>query len=281
MSAPAVWITGAAGLIGHHLIQAAPPLPILPLTRAGLDLTDFRAVASRFRMDTPRAIIHCAGMTKTRECEARPDLARQINVEATRHLAGLATDVPFFFLSTDLVFDGLKGNYREDDAVNPLNVYAETKVAAEAIVLANPKHSVIRISLNFGFSPSGDRSFNEEMLGRWRRGESVKLFVDEFRGPIAAEVTARVIWELLEKNRPGLYHLGGAEKMSRFDIGRCIASRHPQFSHLIEEARLEDYRGARRPPDTSLNCGKIQSLLSFPLPGFSAWLKEQPSAQSA
>ncbi len=285
MRTPAVWITGAAGLIGHQLIQtthrAPPHLRILPLTRSDLDLNDFPSVTRRFREQTPRAIIHCAALSKTPACEAHPDLARQINIEATRHLAGLSADIPFFLLSTDLVFDGLKGNYREDHPVNPLNVYAKTKVAAETIVLTNPKHSVIRTSLNFGFSLSGDQSFNEEMCQRWRRGESLKLFVDEYRCPISAEVTARAIWELLEKNQPGLYHLAGAEKMSRFDIGRCIANRHPQFSPLIERARLADFDGPGKPPDTSLDCGKIQPLLSFALPGFSAWLKEQPPGQPA
>ena len=74
-------------------------------------------------------------------------------------LAELAAEIPFFFLSTDLVFDGQTGNYDESAPVNPLSIYAETKAAAERIVLANPRHTVLRLSLNGGTSPSGRPRF--------------------------------------------------------------------------------------------------------------------------
>src|SRR3989442_15591268 len=132
------WITGAGGLIGGYLLQTGPALApgwqIRGLTRAQLDLTDFDAVRRLFSEDKPELIIHCAALTKTPACQQNPALARVLNVEATEVLAELAADIPFIFFSTDLVFDGRKGNYVETDAVNPLNVYAETKAEAEQIV---------------------------------------------------------------------------------------------------------------------------------------------------
>src|SRR5262245_56467309 len=126
------WITGAGGLIGSHLACAAPrEWTARGLTRADLELTDFAAVRAAFAREQPRLVVHCAAMSKTLDCERHPELARTNNLEVTRVLAELATDIPLLFFSTDLVFDGTKGNYNERDAPNPLTVYAETKLAAE------------------------------------------------------------------------------------------------------------------------------------------------------
>src|SRR5262249_48771861 len=146
---------------------------------------------------------------------------------------------------------------------------AETKVAAEKIVLTNPRHLVIRTSLNAGKSPTGDRAFNEELRQAWQRGKSAKLFTDEFRCPIPAVITARAVWELLNQNATGPYHIAGAERLSQWEIGQIAAAAHPELHPRIEPASLQEYRGAPRPPDTSLNCAKVQPLLSFPLPPFS------------
>jgi dTDP-4-dehydrorhamnose reductase len=112
------------------------------LTRARLDLADSAAVRREFRRQRPKLVVHCAALSNSPECQANPALAREINVEATARLAELAADAFFVFFSSDLVFDGRAGNYDESAPVNPLSVYAETKVAAERVVLANPKHLV-------------------------------------------------------------------------------------------------------------------------------------------
>src|SRR5262249_25601370 len=155
--------------------------------------------------------IHCAALSRSPACEAEPSLARRLNVDVTARLARLATEIPFIFFSTDLVFDGRKGNYEEAAEVNPLSVYAETKVEAERVVLANPKHTVIRTSLNCGSSPSGDRGLDEQLCQAWRAGKVLRLFTDEFRCPIPAELTARGVWELAARKQTGLFHLAGSE----------------------------------------------------------------------
>src|SRR5437867_1452164 len=258
MRAHLAWITGAAGLLGNYLVRAAaaraPAWRVRPLTRQELDLTDFEAVRERFQQERPALVIHCAALSKTPDCQANPPLARRLNVEVIAHLADLAQEIPLVFFSSDLVFDGRAGNYDESAPVNPLTVYAQTKVAAEQIVLANPRHTVVRTSLNAGASLTGDRSFNEQMVSAMRTGQTLKLFTDEFRSPIPAEVTARAVWELVARNQPGLYHLAGAERLSRFQIGQLLAARHPKLNPKIQPASLKDYQGAPRAPDTSLNC---------------------------
>src|SRR5207237_8218351 len=134
----------------------------------------------------------------------------------------------------------------------------ETKIVAEQAVLSNPRHTVIRTSLNGGVSPTGDRGFNEEMRRAWQSDKKLRLFVDEFRSPIPAEVTTRAVWELLAGGRSGSYHLGGSEKLSRWQIGELIARRWPQLNPKIEQASLKEYTGAPRAPDTSLDCSQIQ-----------------------
>ena len=136
------WITGANGLIGNYLVQTAPRFAphwrVRALTRDQLDLLDFDAVRREFQKDKPQLIVHCAAVSTLAAAQSNPDLARRVNVGVTELLAGLAADIPFVFFSTDLVFNGRKGNYVETDAPNPLHLYGETKAAAEEIVLKNP-----------------------------------------------------------------------------------------------------------------------------------------------
>jgi dTDP-4-dehydrorhamnose reductase len=278
MSDRVAWITGAGGLIGNCLVQTAaacmPGLSVVPLTRDQLDLADFHAVKKEFQSSGPCLVIHCAALSRSPACQADPARARKQNVEVTAYLHDLASDIPFFFFSTDLVFDGKKGNYGENDPVNPLSVYAETKVEGERIVLENPHHTVVRTSLNCGTSPTGDRGFDEQLQSAWRNGQTLRLFTDEFRCPISAEWTARAVWQLAAKGQIGLFHVAGAERLSRWQIGELYAARWPHLHPKLEPASLKEYEGAPRAPDTSLNCAKAQAQLSFRLPKLNQWLKE-------
>ena len=279
-TAPITWITGAGGLIGSALVQTAPRFApsrrVHRLIRAELDLLDFDAVERLFETETPKLVIHCAALTHTPTCQQHPDRARQLNVDVTARLAEIAEDIPLILFSTDLVFDGRTGHYDESAPVNPLNLYAQTKAEAEKIVLANPRHTVVRTSLNGGTSPTGDRGFNEQLRRAFAAGQKLRLFTDEFRSPIAAVETARAVWELAAKNQAGLYHVAGAERLSRWQIGQLIAARCPLLEPRIEPASVANYGGEPRAPDTSLNCRRAQQLLSFPLPRLSEWLTGHP-----
>jgi len=280
-SKPLAWITGAGGLIGNYLVQTArqfaPAWQVRGLTRAELDLADFDAVRRAFHEHRPQLIIHCAAMSRSPECQAKPESARWANVDVTEMLVHLAGEILFVFLSTDLVFDGRNGNYDEASSINPLSVYAETKVAAETIVMSNSRHLVVRTSLNAGASRTGDRGFNEQLRLAWQRAERVRLFTDEFRSPIPATVTARAVWELVNARQTGIFHVAGTERLSRFEIGGLLAARWPQLNPQIEPASAKDFPIPPRPPDTTLNCTKAQKVLGFQLPAFSQWLDEHPN----
>lgn len=275
-----VWVTGAGGLIGNTLVetaaQFAPGWLVKGLRRGDIDLADFRAVADLHRREQPSLIIHCAALSRGPACEADPALAKRLNVGVTEFLGGLCAESDFIHFSTDLVFDGKKGNYSESDPVNPLSVYAETKVAAEQAVSGNPRHTIIRTSLNGGKSPTGDRGFNEELRRQWSVGKATRLFSDEYRSPIPALATARAVWELARAGARGIYHVGGSERLSRFEIGLAVAELCPELNPKIEACSLATHQGPPRPPDTSLNCAKAQGLLAFPLPRFRDWLRAHP-----
>ena len=279
-SKPPVWVTGANGLIGNYLVRTAPIFAadwrIRALTRAEFDLLDFDAVRSRFKEDRPQLVIHCAAVTEVAEAQKNPGLARRMNVELTELLAEMSADIPFVFFSSDLVFDGRQGNYVETDPVNPIHVYAETKIAAEQIVLTNPRHLVVRTSINGGISRSGRRGFNEQLRAAWQSGQAMKLFTDEFRCPIFAGETARAVWELVTQNRSGLFHVAGAQKLSRWQIGQLLVKRWPELKANIEPGSAKEFPGPPRAPDVSLNISKVQGILTKPLPGLADWLAANP-----
>ena len=176
-----------------------------------------------------------------------------------------------------MVFDGRKGNYAEADAPNPLHLYGETKAAAEQIVLKNPRHLVVRTSINGGISRASNRGFNEQLRLSFRAGKPMKLFADEFRSPIPAIETARAVWELAGKSCAGIYHVAGTERLSRWQMGQLLVKRWPEIKTRIEAGSAKDFPGPLRAPDTSLNISKAQRVLSTPLPGLGEWLEANPN----
>ena len=269
-------ITGAAGLIGQCIVKTAPRWApdwhVQGLTRADLDLTDHANVERTWQSIKPDVVIHCAALSRTKDCEQDPASARRINVEATAHLAQLSQDIPFIFLSSGEVFDGRTGWYGETDEPNPINVYGRTKLEAEQAVLQNPRHTAVRIVLTAGTSETGNRSFVEDMCWTAQAGKDVTLYADEFRCPLPAGVIARAIWELVDLKLPGLYHLGGGERLSRWEIGEALLPWYPELKGRLIHGSGRNHVGSSRPIDLSLRCDKIQRLLSFRIPGFREWL---------
>jgi dTDP-4-dehydrorhamnose reductase len=274
--APRAIITGAAGLIGQYFVKTAsrwaPGWDVQGLSRAELELTETSKVEARIHALKPDLLIHCAALSRTKACEQDPQQARRINVETTAHLAELSQDIPFIFLSSGEVFDGNTGWYGETDEPSPINVYGQTKLEAERAVLQNPRHTVVRIVLTAGTSETGDRSFVEDMCRTAKAGKDVTLYADEFRCPLPAGVIARAIWELVDRKQPGLYHLGGSERLSRWEIGEALLPWYTELKGRLIHGSARNHAGSPRPADLSLRCDKIQRLLSFRIPGFCEWL---------
>ncbi len=278
-----ILITGGTGFLGGHLLRKARPdwdvyaihrgravdAPGINWIKA--DLTDSGETARAFAFVGPRSLIHAAALSDIDRCQARPDEARLVNTEASAGLAGLCrkTGCRMVFVSTDMVFDGTRGLYRETDATGPVNGYGETKVAAEQAVAAEcPTAVCARTALIYGIPAFGGRSFSHAMINRLSAGETVTLFTDQFRTPILAQNLADALLELAESDFAGILHLGGGERISRYDFGLLAASARGLPPYLIRPGRMnEPPPAAPRPADVSLDSSKASVVLGTRLIG--------------
>ena len=167
---------------------------------------------------------------------------------------------------TDQVFDGRRGHYVESDRPSPINAYGRTKAEAERTVSgAGPSATVLRLGLVFGWSPQGTRSCLEQVVHALGRGERPRLFTDEFRTPVSAGDVASAVAELLPRTDVPLLHLGGPQRLSRYDFGVLVARAFgfdPARLVPVRQADLE--LGTRRPADVSLDCRLARSVLRDP-----------------
>lgn len=272
-------VTGASGFLGWHLVQAAAADWRVVGTYAQrslhpsvsgiqLDLQDPVALKQALEQVRPDAVIHLAAIASPNRCQEEPALSQRVNVEATRELATLCGDrqIPFLFTSTDLVFDGRQAPYSETDPVSPINRYGEQKALAEAIVLQSyPQATVCRLPLMFGAAPPQASSFLQPFLHTLRSGQPLKLFVDEFRTPVSA--TTAVHGLLLALGQvAGRLHLGGRERISRYQFGLMMAEIWglPQ-EQILPCGQPDIPMAAARPADVSLNSRQAFELGYAPL----------------
>ncbi|HEX2839079.1 MAG TPA: SDR family oxidoreductase [Phycisphaerales bacterium] len=267
-----VLLTGSTGFIGARVVTAlaaAGHTPILT-SRAGspttttIDLTDLRTIAPALAATRPDAVIHSAAVRDLAQCEREPDLARLVNLEATRHIARACQSnaITLVFVSTDQVFDGTTGNYSESAPTNPVNVYGETKARAEEAVLASGGR-VARVALTLGHSKEGTRSPNEHVVNALRAGQPCTLFTNEYRTPIHVDDVATALVEMLTIATP-ILHLGGPDRVNRLDLGLAIARAYRLETTLCTPATSNNSSALRRAPDTSLETSLAQKVLSAP-----------------
>lgn len=287
-------LTGASGFLGQTFCRELaaehditglwhsrePRLPGVRLLR--LDLTDQHALAGLLQRERFDAVLHAAALADPNACQREPELSLRINVQATARLADLCARhaLPLAFTSTDLVFDGTAGPYAEDAPTSPVSTYGEHKVQAEAEVLArHPAAVVCRMPLMYGLPVPGARCFLDGMLDMVARGETLRLFSDEYRSPADAADAVRGLLLALSSGARGVLHLGGPERLSRLDFGRIFAQELAQtLAQTLAKAggwpevRLQAVRqadvpmAAARPPDVSLLCSRAFRLGYAPAP---------------
>lgn len=271
-------VTGASGLLGHTLCRiAAEAFEVTGIYRSHpfeldgvralrcdlLSYGDLKALLAHVR---PDRVIHAAAISQPEVCQEYRDASRRMNVEATANFAGLCADrgIPFLFTSTDLVFDGTRAPYRESDPVSPVSVYAEHKVMAEGVVLdRHPGAVVRRLALMFGDAAPGGASFLQAMIRAMLSETGARLFTDEFRTPLGVEYAARGLLLSDEGGGAGppLLHLGGPERISRYDLGQLVEDVFELSEARYIGCRLGEVRmKAPRPPDVSLDSSEAAKL---------------------
>lgn len=274
-------ITGASGFLGYNFLQQnLTGYNVFALvnersysfnnaTAVSVNIANALLLKQVFEKINPQAVIHLAAISNANFCEENIELSQQINVAATALLAQLCAEknIPFIFTSTDLVFDGQQGNYSETAIVNPLSIYGKQKAEAEQKVFeAYSNACVLRMPLMFGNGGNYAQSFMQPFLLKLQQGESLQLFTDEFRSVVGGKSAALGIFQALQHNWQGLYHLGGKERISRYDFGLMLCSTFGIDPSLIKATLQKDVKmAAPRPPDVSLNSTKAFALGYNPL----------------
>lgn len=269
---PTLLITGGTGLLGGSLLrlaaaantwetcatylsQAPPPgaVRFFPL-----DVRQPAAVSALFAQACPDVVIHTA-------YDRRGDFDA-VNHRGTAHVADAARagGAHLIFLSTDAVFDGNQGRYREDDPPRPFNAYGQSKAAAEPLVLESGG-LVVRTSLLYRLHPP-DPNTQRLVLDPLDRGETPRLFADEYRSPSFVDDLAAALLEAAERRLAGLLHVAGPERLNRHEYGQRLAAYHGYDPARIPPNSLAQ-SGLVRGADTSLDCRRARALLKhFPRP---------------
>jgi dTDP-4-dehydrorhamnose reductase len=274
-------VTGASGFLGWNLCHHAQAnwkvygtyfnheVRIAGVTLSQTDLTDFTALDRLFMQVNPDAVIHTAAASKPNFCQANREKSYAINVVVAANIARLCGErnIPCTFTSTDLVFDGKNPLYKEDDPVCPINYYGEQKAIAEQKMREiYPAIALCRMPLMFGVPSPVSPSFLQGMVSNLQAGKEINLFVDEFRTPASATAASQGLLLAVEKQVQGILHLGGKERISRYDFGLLLADILSVSTDLIKPGKQADIAAvAPRSPDTSLDSSKAFALGYQPL----------------
>jgi dTDP-4-dehydrorhamnose reductase len=270
-------ITGTSGLYGSKLAEHAlskqhqvysvhsqhPATCGIPIQ---LDITDKEKVQAEFQRLQPEVVVHAATMTDVDKCELNKELAWKINVDGTRNVAeaAKASNAFLLYISTDYVFDGEKGYYRETDQPSPISYYAYTKLKAEEYVKDHMSESCIaRPSAIYGANPAaGKINFALWLLNKLKNKEQAKVIVDQWNSPTLNTSLADMTLEVAERKLTGIYNLSGASPISRYDFALSLAKTFGLDESLLIPTALKDFSfPAKRPKDSSLDTAKAEHAL--------------------
>lgn len=238
-----------------------------------LDITDAEQVSAVFAQLKPDVVINTAAMTNVDACETRRDEAHLLNVAAVRYqvqaleaLRGNGYEPHYIHLSTDFIFDGEHGPYRETDTPNPLSWYAQTKLDAEHVVAQSTlQWAVLRTIIVYGIAEFMSRSnvvlWAKEALSK---GQTINVVDDQFRSPTLAEDLAEGCLLCAEKHATGVYHVSGKDQMSILELVYAVADYWQLDKSLVTPVKSATInQPARRPPRTGFIIDKARETFGY------------------
>ncbi|MFQ6119001.1 MAG: dTDP-4-dehydrorhamnose reductase [Methanosarcinales archaeon] len=224
-----------------------------------LDITDELETYSLIKKLDPDFIVHTAALTNVDFCEKQKEEAWNVNVKGTENVVR-ACRSKLVYVSTDYVFDGEKGMYREEDEKNPVNYYGETKLEGENIVKDLEDYIIVRPSVLYGVNPV-KLNFATWVIHELEKGNKIKIVRDQFNSPTLANNLAELILELIERDERGTFHTAGSVRISRYEFAKKIAKIFDLDESLIESITSDELEWiAKRPKDSSLNVEKISKI---------------------
>lgn len=279
-----ILITGSNGLLGQKLIDLYlknSDVKLIATARginrypkddgyeyAIMDITSFEQVQEVIKKYKPHCIINTAAMTNVDQCEEDMVGAKNLNINAVSHLIDAANqvDAHFIQLSTDFIFDGKAGPYKEDDKPNPLSFYGKTKLEAEKIIRAKSnKWSIIRTILVYGIVHDMSRS-NIVLWAKnaLEKGQPMKIVDDQFRSPTLAEDLAIGCQLVEQREAEGIYNISGKDQMSIVSLVERVADYFKLDKTSIERVSSSTLnQPAKRPPITGFNLEKSIKELGY------------------
>lgn len=290
-----IFITGGSGLLGGSLVLALRSgnevsfcyrhrkVSFKGANGFRLDLTDRKETLERLKGLSPEVIVHCAALTDVDYCENHFEEARRVNAEATRTLAEIANQLKakLVYISTESVYDGIKGNYSEEDVPHPANHYAKSKLEGEEAVrsvggnwlIARTGFEGWRLHPHFG-----KQSFFEWLVTKFQEGRPISVFYDRYFTPFSVYNLISVLEEVIRKDIQGLFHIEGIERSSYTEFAKRVAEFFDFDSSLIRPVSMDSFPGlSQRPKDTSLNVNRIKKLIQTKLENASGTVKDLKS----
>ncbi len=277
------FITGGSGLLGERLATVSKNNDELTLVHNSnptentvkCDITNEAEVNECVERENPDVIIHCAAMTNVDLCEDEVESAYKINGDGTGYLAKAANnvDAKMIYVSTDFVFDGYRGYYKEDDEVNPLGIYAKSKYEGE-VQLAKICNdwAVARVSVLYGWHKRAN--FTSWVVDQLRQKNEITIVTDQINSPTLADNAAEAIFEIARQDKNGIFHTAGNDAINRFDFTRKIADAFDLDDSLIIPTDSTKFvQKAPRPRDSSLNVDKVEKELGMKMETCSESLK--------
>lgn len=295
-----VLLTGANGFIGRFLAPALidagynvictgrRAAPVSMSCRDGcyyvqMDFTDPFAVHDIFEKFQPGIVIHCGAMSRADECETEQWQAYLVNVEGTMNIMQNAAEhhCHLLFLSTDFIFDGIRGMYNEDDVPSPINYYGQTKLEAEDIIASHTDPwTIIRTVLVYGKALAGRSDLLNTVRAKLVAGETYNVVSDQYRTPTLVDDLVAGILIIVQNKLQGIYHVSGEEVMTPYDMAVGLADHLGLDKSLLRPVDSSFFpQAARRPMRTGFDISKMKAAgykphnfkkglaISFPVSG--------------
>ena len=281
-----ILITGAFGQLGHSLQSVLSKKSNYDLICTGrklkkgqevipLDIRNQVALKELINTTAPDILINLAAMTNVDACELNPKLAGEINVAGLEHICD-SFKGKIIHLSTDYVFDGTSGPYKEDDPLNPISIYGKTKLASEHILLEKDiKNLVIRGNVLYDYSPHTSASFLNWVVSSLKGNQEIKVVEDQFNNPTWTRSMSDIIELSIENDLEGIIHWGDSEHISRFEFAKLIAKKFSLDESLIKPILTSELnQPARRPLQSGLSTEKLVNMLDIIPPSIDDCLDE-------
>lgn len=279
-----ILITGSNGLLGQKLVELLTQTTThqvfatargenrLPFTNGyeyqSMDITNREQVHEVVEKIKPNVIIHTAAMTNVDQCETEKSACWAQNVSSVEYLVEACVKIDCFLVhvSTDFIFDGKSGPYKEEAEANPISFYGWSKYAAEKIVInSNIRWGIARTVLVYGIAH--DMSRTNIIL--WVKksledGKNIKVVTDQWRTPTLAEDLAKGCTLIAEKEAEGIFNISGKDFLTPYEMAIMTADYFKLDKSLISQADSTTFsQPAKRPPRTGFDLSKSQQVLDY------------------